>query len=110
MPVGGAYTDLNNLMGLPRDQLRPEQRISRLPAYLRTDLSVSYKFNIGGSKLDLGLSVYNLLDRSNVNYIQYIFSIPTNTSQNPDRNINTLLGTESNLLSRTLNLNLSYSF
>lgn len=107
---GRAYTDLNNLMGLSRDQLRPDERISRLPAYIRTDMSASYKFDLGDTKLNVGLSVYNLLDRSNVNYIQYIFSIPTNTPQNPDRSINALLGTESNLLRRTLNLNLSYSF
>lgn len=107
---GRPYTDLNKISNDPRDQLRPEERISRLPAYIRTDLGASYKFDIGESTLDVGLSVYNLLNRANVNYIQYIFSIPTNTAQNPDRNINALLGTESNLLRRTLNFNLNYSF
>ncbi len=107
---GRPYTDLNKISSNPRDQLTSEERISRLPAYIRTDLGASYKFELGESTLDVGLSVYNLLNRANVNYIQYIFSIPTNTSQNPDRNINTLLGTESNLLNRTLNLNVSYTF
>ncbi len=107
---GRAYTDLNKISSFSRDQLRPEDRISRLPTYIRADLGLSYRINLNSSRVDIGLSVYNLFNRSNVNYIQYIFSIPTNTSQNPNRNINALLGTESNLLNRTINLNLSYSF
>ena len=38
---GRPYTDLNKVSSDPRDQLRPEERISRLPAYIRTDLAAA---------------------------------------------------------------------
>ncbi len=108
---GRPYTDLNKVATtLKRDELRPIDRISRLPAYIRTDFGITYGFGFKDSKLEIGLTAYNLLNRENVNYIQYLFSIPTNSDNNPNATINTLLGTESNLLSRTVNLNLSYKF
>jgi len=104
---GRPYTDLNKVgKDLRRDQLGPRDRISRLPDYVRGDLSVAYSFNTDPADLEVSLSVYNLLGRDNVNYIQYLFSIPTNSNDRPNTTINTLLGTESNLLDRTVNLNL----
>ncbi len=107
---GRPYTDLNKVSNNNRDQQRPEDRISRLPAYIRTDVGLSYQIDIGDSSVELGFSIYNLFNRSNVNYVQYLFSIPSNSQQDPNRNMNSLLGAESNLLNRTTNLNLKYSF
>ena len=108
---GRPYTDLDKILSeLNRDELRPQDRLSRLPAYIRGDLGVSYQVKLPSSTLDIGLSAFNVLNRKNVNYIQYLFSVPSNSNDSPDRNENILLGTESNLLGRTLNLSLSYSF
>ena len=105
---GRPYTDLDKIApSLRRDELRPEDRISRLPDYFRTDFGVSYALDLGDQKAEIGISAYNLLNRQNVNYIQYLFSL-TNDQQNGS--INTLLGTESNLLNRTINLNFSLKF
>ena len=105
---GRPYTDISNLMAnLRRDELTPEQRISRLPHYARLDLGVYYKFRLDQNDLNLGLSVYNLMNRTNVSYLQYIFSIPI---QNQQRQINTIIGTQTTQLPRTLNLSLGLSF
>ena len=108
---GRPYTDLDRILNATsRDQLRPEDRISRLPDYIRGDLGISYRVPLASSKFDVGLSVYNILNRQNVNYIQYLFALPSNSPDNPDVREDILLGAESNLLGRTLNLSLKYSF
>lgn len=109
---GRPYTDLNKILDEinSRDQLRPEERLSRLPAYIRGDLGISYSLKLPSSRLDIGLSAFNVLDRQNVNYIQYLFAVNSNSLDNPDRNEDILLGAESNLLGRTFNLSLSYNF
>ena len=43
----------------------------RLPAYHRFDLSATHDFNMGTSKASLGLSIFNLYNRSNVWYKEY---------------------------------------
>ena len=43
----------------------------RLPDYHRLDLSATYNFNLGGSKASMGLSLFNLYNRSNVWYKEY---------------------------------------
>ena len=105
---GRPYTDLDKISpNLRRDELRPGERISRLPAYIRSDLALSYDLEIGNQKGQIGLSAYNLFNRNNVNYIQYLFSL---TDDQQSGSFNTLLGTESNLLERTVNINFSVSF
>lgn len=43
----------------------------RLPAYHRLDVGVNYRFPLGTSEVDLGLSVYNLYDHDNVQYREF---------------------------------------
>jgi ferric enterobactin receptor len=43
----------------------------RLPAYQRTDISVSKKFRLESSSLDVGLSLFNLFNHTNISYYQY---------------------------------------
>lgn len=48
-----------------------EKNALRLPDYHRLDLSASYDFNMFGGKANLGLSLFNLYNRSNVWYKEY---------------------------------------
>jgi hypothetical protein len=46
----------------------------RLPNYHRLDAAVHYRFPIGGSRADVGLSVFNLYNRTNVWYKEFDLS------------------------------------
>jgi ferric enterobactin receptor len=46
----------------------------RLPAYQRTDISVSKKIRLQSSSLDVGLSLFNLFNHTNISYYQYDLS------------------------------------
>jgi len=46
----------------------------RLPAYHRMDTSVHYKTHVGGTGLDVGFSIFNLYNRSNVWYREFDLS------------------------------------
>lgn len=105
---GRPYTDISILdPNLNRDELRPEDRISHLPDYSRLDFGANYSFDLGQFEAVVGLSVYNTLNRMNVKYLQYIFSVPSSTVDNQNKVVSTVIGTESNLLPRTFNLNFS---
>jgi len=43
----------------------------RLPAYHRFDISATHDFKLGASKASLGLSIFNIYNRSNVWYKEY---------------------------------------
>lgn len=47
---------------------------NRLPAYHRLDMAAHYKFPIGRSDVDLGFSVFNLYNRTNVWYREFDLS------------------------------------
>ncbi len=103
---GRPYLDLAGVkFGESRRNLIPR---SRLPDYHRVDLSLAYQTRLLGQQARLSLSVFNLLDRDNVKYLQYVYSVPDNQQGNGD--IRTLVGTETNLLPRTINLGLKVSF
>ncbi len=107
---GRPYNDLTNFdPDDTRENIRPRDRITRLPAYMRWDLGVTYDFGIQGMDAKIGISAFNLLDRANVDYLQYIFSVPSNRDGQNNR-INTIIGTETSLLDRTVNLNFSLRF
>ena len=48
-----------------------EKNSQRLPAYHRFDTAVHYKFDVGTSRVDVGLSVFNLYNRQNVWYKEF---------------------------------------
>ncbi|MFB3132344.1 MAG: TonB-dependent receptor plug domain-containing protein, partial [Rhodothermales bacterium] len=48
-----------------------EKNSKRLPAYHRFDAAVHYKFDVGASGVDVGFSVFNLYNRSNVWYKEF---------------------------------------
>jgi len=104
---GRPYTNTSSVddIGDIRDE-DPRRRLSRLPAYTRVDLGTSYTLNLGKSKATVSLSVFNLLNTQNVKYIQ---SVVTELSAN-DSSTNTVIGTESALLNRTINVGVNFSF
>ncbi len=48
-----------------------EKNSERLPAYHRFDAAVHYKFDVNTSRVDVGLSVFNLYNRTNVWYKEF---------------------------------------
>ena len=106
---GRPYVDLAQIgENNKRNGLDPDRWISRLPSYNRFDVGVNYKFNILGRQTKLGVSCFNLFDNQNVKYLQYVYSIPTQSRNSGP--LNTIVGTETGLLSRTFNMNFSIDF
>jgi len=70
-----------------------------LPSYQRIDLGIDYSFSIFHKKALIGLSCFNLANRNNVKYLQYIFAVPNST--NAGAAANTIIGTETSMLGRT---------
>jgi ferric enterobactin receptor len=104
---GLPYIDITNigLNGNIRD-IDPTSIRKLLSPYHRIDISTSYDFNIGSFNSSLSLSVFNLMNTKNVKYRQSV-STETVANQLP---INTILGAETNLLNRTVNLGLRVDF
>lgn len=103
---GRPYTD-PNLLGQFRDrrEVDPSERLRRLPAYFRLDLGATYRFPLGAATGAVTLSLFNLTNHHNVDYLQYIYSLQTDRL-GLTRPLNTVIGTETTLLDRTLNLSI----
>jgi ferric enterobactin receptor len=111
---GRPYTDLADLarLRLPstdRRELLIENRLSYLDDYHRIDLGAFYEFPVGRTAGRLGLSVFNLFNRQNVKYRQYVFAIPESL-QPGDELRSTPIGTELEMLDRTLNFSFEWRF
>ncbi|MBX2815123.1 MAG: hypothetical protein KTR24_03965, partial [Saprospiraceae bacterium] len=95
---GRRYLDLAQLAsGSDRRILTPN---SVLPDYHRIDIGLGYEAKIGRTAVLLYTSIVNALDRSNVKYLQYVFSVPNENGSN----LRTVVGSETNLLPRTLDV------
>lgn len=102
---GKPYTNVRDLA--PNQDIRDlDNRFKQLPDYIRLDIGASYKWQIGYTEAQIGLSIFNVLNRQNVEYIQSIVS----TVRRNSKVINSVLGNESNLLGRTVNVNASLRF
>jgi len=107
---GRAYTDLTKIEGQKdRKELTAEDRISRLRDYARLDISAGYNFNLGNSKARVGASIFNVLNRKNVKYKQYVRSIPNEKDDNK-RLVNQITGIEWLMLGITPNVSFSVDF
>lgn len=107
---GRPYTDLSILSTDTQDrrELSAQDRISYLDDYHRVDVSANYQFTLWKGQAEIGGSIFNLFNRENVKYRQYIYSLRDNRSaQQP---LNTVLGTELQLLPFTPNLRFAWSF
>ncbi|MCL3782483.1 TonB-dependent receptor [Prolixibacteraceae bacterium JC049] len=69
-PVGGYTLTLLDDSTMDYVAVGPKNGF-RLPDYHRLDLSVNYNFKLGKSKCELGLSLFNLYNRSNVWYKEF---------------------------------------
>lgn len=110
---GRPYTDLKKitefLNGNSRTLLSPKDRISYLKNYQRWDFKLNYSPKSANGAWQLGVGIYNVLNRSNVAYRQYAFIFPE-TRNDPSFLKNTIAGNEVYMLGRTLTFNFQFSF
>ena len=112
MASGRPFLDLAQLQQ-PEDlrQLNPDQLFGRLPAYHRIDLGLNYPFSWKWADCSIGLSVFNVMNRQNVKYQQFVYSIPyQKQAGGVSRVLNQVIGNMTNLLDRTWNLSLTAQF
>jgi outer membrane receptor for ferrienterochelin and colicin len=103
-----------NLARIPREyrdrrqtDVDPRRVVSWLPAYFRLDAGAAYSFSVGSTSAKLGISVFNLTNNNNVKYLQFIYSDVFEIGGN---GINTINGSQTDLLDRTLNLSFELEF
>ena len=108
---GRPYTNLGIFAdGLKnRSDIPIENRLATLEDYYRMDLGVNYNFKLGKAQAKAGFSIFNLFDRTNVKYRQYILSIGESEDANGPLK-NTVIGSEIQMLGRTPNLSFSINF
>lgn len=107
---GRVFTDLSKLVNIPerdRGRINPNNFQSTLPHYHRFDISMNYKFDKSKFPFSIGIGIFNILDRQNIKYQQQIISMNT-IPGSPSSNV--VLGTNSDLLGRTLNLKFTVEF
>jgi len=96
---------------ITRSSLRNQNyfdKLDRLPSYQRLDLGVGYQIPLASSSLRIDLSAINSLNRNNV---KYLYNIGINQSATSQQSIsNFVLGNQTPLLDRTLNLSLRWDF
>ncbi|MGB4961016.1 MAG: TonB-dependent receptor [Saprospiraceae bacterium] len=99
--TGRPYLDLSSLTNqVNRRNLDVTRYIRTLSAYHRWDVGVSYKFKILNTNSTFGFSVFNLTNRVNVKYRQFVYQI-SGGSLNA---FNTVLGSDVSQLDRTYNV------
>jgi len=87
-----------------------ERNNARLPEYHRLDVSVSYPFNIGRSKGEVGASVFNVYNRNNVDNRLFIFDRQNVYRRDSDSTESQLYSYDQFLLGRSLSLFMSLNF
>ncbi len=106
---GKPYLSFNDLLEVRnRADLEAAMVYKYLPFYGRVDIGLSYGFQFLKRKASIGASVFNLTNRSNVKFIQQSYSVDL-PGQNQNT-ISTILGNESQLLPRTLDLQFRWYF
>lgn len=99
----------NNMPNNNRDLINPLDRLSYLDDYHRFDIGTSFQFNFGNNKsLSFEASVFNLFNRKNVKYRQYIFQLPANLKSSASKEL--VVGTELQMLGITPNFNIKFSY
>ncbi len=104
---GRRYTDIQTLGEQGNiTQSNPDQRFTRLPANQRIDLSATFDFNVSKLNSSISIALFNALNNQNVKYVQ---SVTTTIEQN-QAPLNTVIGSDSSLLGRTINLSWRIGF
>jgi hypothetical protein len=104
--TGRPYLDLSSLDNrVDRRNLDLDKYIKKLSNYHRVDFGIQYKIKLFAQDSKLGFSIFNVFDRANVKYLQFVHQLPAAPgSQNPQ---NTVLGSEVTQLGRTYNVSFS---
>lgn len=101
---------MSNMPNNRRDVINPLDRLSYLDDYQRFDIGASVHFKFGqNSNLTIEGSIFNIFNRKNVKYRQFIFQLPYNLKSAPTSK-ELVVGTELQMLGITPNLNLKFSF
>ncbi len=107
--TGRPYLDLSSIRTpIERANLVVDNYIKSLPAYHRIDAGSYYNFKLSGLDARIGFSVFNLLNRVNVKYRQFVYQVPP--LQNQQNPINTILGSDVAQLERTVNISFNLTF
>ena len=101
---------MSNMPNNRRDVVNPLDRLSYLDDYQRFDIGTSVHFKLGQtSNLTIEGSIFNIFNRKNVKYRQFIFQLPYQLKSAPTSK-ELVVGTELQMLGITPNLNLKFSF
>lgn len=101
---------MSNMPNNRREVVNPLDRLSYLDDYQRFDIGTSICFQLGEtSNLTVEGSIFNLFNRKNVKYRQFIFQLPYQLKSAPTSK-ELVVGTELQMLGITPNLNLKFSF
>ena len=93
-----------------RNFLPLSDRLNRLPDYHRMDIGLRYDWTIKSKvNLEIGLSIFNVFNRQNVKYRQFIYAIEPPINKR-DRLNSSVIGTDFGLLDRQLNFNVRLKF
>lgn len=103
--TGLPYLDYSQIQDIPSDrrQVPYDRFLERFKNYYRMDLSVNYSTKLLGLDSQFGFSIFNLWNRENVKYQQFVFSLEENED-------NRVLGTELELLPRIWNVSMEVRF
>ncbi len=95
---GLPYLDYSRVREIPTDRrsFSYNNFLERFKAYHRMDFSLNYSTRLLGMDSQFGLSIFNVLNRNNVKYRQFVFSV----QEEQDAKV---LGTEIELLPRIWN-------
>ena len=109
---GRPYLDLTQVNSgfRSRNFLPLSDRLNRLPDYHRMDIGIRYNWPIKAKfDFEVGLSVFNVFNRQNVKYRQFIYAIEPPFNKRDKLN-SSVIGTDFGLLDRQLNFNVLLRF
>lgn len=108
--TGRPYVDLSSVnTPADRNNIIISDYIKNLPAYHRLDLGVHYRFKLFETESRLGVSIFNVTNRTNIKYRQFVFQLPPSSGSTGQNPINTILGSDVSQLDRTINLSFNLS-
>ena len=109
-PKPNSGNPMPNVPNNRREVINPLDRLSYLDDYQRFDIGTSICFRLGQtSNLTIEGSIFNIFNKKNVKYRQFIFQLPYQLKSAPTSK-ELVVGTELQMLGITPNLNLKFSF
>ncbi len=105
---GKPYLAIQNLSNSNKEEFDPETSYNRLPYYGRIDFGVSYNLKVLKQDASIGVSCFNITNRQNVKFNQQTYSV--NHRDSNQNNFSSVIGSESELLDRTLDFNFIMKF